>query len=334
MGNDPSPHELLKTDIKSNWPNLSFQGVSPNGERIIFYDVPDEQVQASVWISSVDGERQWKVSDVDSRTTAGWISNSEIMIQGQLTERESTIPLMTLNPFTLQTKPLAALPDTVWFLSFFTLDDDAYALYYDPFYQSASGGTTDGFFLYSYRTGQSAMIFRWLDEERWVEPDRFTIYSQIRVIFNDNGLETMIIEKPYGMDLGGRLDLVQLSAEVEYSDVMKPIILPEGGPNMRLSVLAPQIFAIDRYDRFQAEPRSSQFYVLDLTTLTVNDYCLDRGHASPVARASIDRRFVAWTVYDLEGGFQNAKETLVLDLASGRIAKIPGVEFLGWVRLP
>jgi hypothetical protein len=269
---------------------------------------------------------------VDSRTTANWVSAEEIVIYGQLTERESVIPLEAINPFTLESRSLPPLPDTVWFLNIFVQDNNSYAIYYDPLFQSGSGDAKGSFFLYDYALDKAERVFRWMNQESGIQPDKFVIYSQLKFRIDKDGLGTLLIERPYGFDLGHNLTLAKIRTVASYDEVMKPIIFPDDGPNVRLSMLASTSIAVDRYDRSLMEPRPSQFYLFDLVAQVINDYCLDRGHASPGVRLSIDKKHVAWTVFDLEGGYQTAKETVVLDLISGQFARLPNVEFLGWLK--
>lgn len=333
-GVDSSRSEFENSTMQSNWPNQTFESISPDGKWVMFYDMSNGSSIAKVWISSPDGKRQWDVADVDSRTSASWISAEEIVIYGQLTERESIIPLEVINPFTRESRPLIALPDTVWFLYLSLQEGNPYAIYYDPLVQSESSSMKGGFFLYDYNADKVETILGWMNGEAGVQPDKFEVYSQVKVRIDDDGLALLMIERPYGFDLGLNLTLAQLRANTSYDEVMKPIEFPDAGPNVRLNTLAPTSLAVDRYDRSAVEPRRSGFYGFDFSEQVIVDYCLDRGHASPSVRLSIDKKHVAWTVFALEGGYQTATETVVLDLISGQFSKIPDVEFLGWLKAP
>ncbi len=80
----------------------------------------------------------------------------------------------------------------------------------------------------------------------------------------------------------------------------------------------------------------SKFVIFDLRHSILYDYNLDRAITDNGQKvsdsfvfASADNRFLAWTIYE-PPGVSYASETVILERATGWIARIKGFEFFGW----
>jgi len=164
-------------------------------------------------------------------------------------------------------------------------------------------------------------------------PNANILHSIWNFWLTKDGNFTVVMQKPYGFDLGSNLSL-ETSAQVKnYGGAMKPIILPNGNPNFEIvwAFRSINAFAFERYDRDKFEPQKRSFYIYDYDQKILKDYCLDYGHSLPSnTYASPDERFLAWSIYELEGGYIKGKEVVVLNLETGEIAQIPKLKLIGW----
>ena len=326
-GGDSISQVIPHTD-DSDW-QYRFEGISPNGEWLIYYRGPENSFETTLWISSIDGSQRWELMPIDSRNFAGWASDEEVIIGGKSDQREYYTPILRINPFILEADPLPPLSETGIGLLNIIIDGNIhYRIYYDKYYGNQVGN--EQFVLYNYDTNEMQLVLNWLKDSGLDFRDPFNLYYRMRLFETPNDLISAIIDQPYGIDIMDEMNLITITASLSYQEVMTQVILPGEGPDTQITWISTihRLIALDRLDYYQAEPRPSQFYTFDYHTMILTDYCLDRGKFAPFSSSSPDERYLAWTVDDETTG--HPKETVILDLKTGYLARINGVEVLGW----
>jgi hypothetical protein len=328
-GSDPTPQVIPIVNQKDGW-KLSGYRTSPSGKWLILYYMDDKETQESIWLSSFDSRRQLKVATIEIGKQDQWISDEEMIITGVPNEEryagkgitwDADIPLADINPFTGETRELAAIPDQAIFDFYFTQASHSYAIYHT----TASYGFE--YFLFNYEDNTSTRVFQWLSRiEGWH-------YLNPGVYRRNNGLFLTILNSSYGFDLAIDLDMNEIRQDKTHNEVMKAIILPGGDDESLISMTYPDLttgaFPVSRISTGVIKP--VPFYVFDFQKGLLKDYCLELNF-SGIMSISPNDRFVALNLYTVSGDKINHVDTglIVLDMETGHFARIDAFESDGW----
>lgn len=333
-----SPFEVIPQYISSIIPeedemvNDDFQ-ISPDYQWISFLRWKEGDADRALWISSLDGMQQWEVVKIRANSYAQWVSDKEMVIVG-ITDEERFeniegripfyvyVPLLSINPFTLEAHPLTTLPEERtdrFLIDYFRNMDSSYELY------SIGAGPVDKFVLYRYSDDTSQSVFKWLTGKDWVNAITMQIW-----LLADNTF-TVTVTRPYGMDLASGLDLQAITLQQGYDEVMRKIVLPDKMmpffvlarfPNNAPFLLLEQT-TVDYYPPIG-------FYVLDYQNMIIRDYCFDPSFRGDIIDISPDGHFLATTFYENPLTESGDKWIVVLNLDTGYISYIPDYQFIGW----
>lgn len=349
---------LLSSTVKSSPPvpakpmSISFENPSPTpifGNEIFQYSVsPDHKWiyfdrpgannnHSMLWISSLDGEKQWPVIELYGKDYAGyasWVFEQEIFIIGSPNKDElSTLdpweymPFISVNPFTLEHRQLTYLAG-----------DQKVGLYY---YGSISmNGRTFGMygrlnrvdFIYDFDQDKNLPVFSWLDS---VDPFDMQVIKPIWV-YDENKI-AVTIAHPYGIDLAFNLDIQSASKIQPYNEVMKRVLLPERLLPISMLGVAPgkNLIAFQRFDHFNSAQGENWFYALDYNNEVVIDYCFDLQDSVEQTSFSPDGRFVAFSLADFSADLESDKHYVaIFDLHKGVVAYLRGYTAVGWGIMP
>ena len=328
-GTDTEPIPIPNTAPEPGYHN-EFERASPDGRWFLYYKVLNGTFDATLWISSFDGEQQWQIMPIDTRAPAGWVSNEEIVGVSRPGDRENYTPILLLNPFTQEINSLSPIPASGRGLNWWNSDDINYEIYFDNFYILPSGEHAGRFAIYNYNTDETHLAFQWLNAETDYLRDHFYLYYMFRIFDTPEGLISLILVRPYGFDIAANLDIDTIITASDYEEIMQPVILPGDNPDMRITWIARTnpSFAFDRLDYRQYEPRSTQFYVFNYQNMSLIDYCYDRGYTDIISYGSPDDRYLAWNTYEVESN--DIVGVNVIDFETGRVSYLDGVEVIGW----
>lgn len=316
--------------------------ISPNQKWFIyniFKEMREEIAYYDLWISSIDGkEQKIAVSDVRGSTETRWVTNEQLELWYH-PDGARVCPEIELvvNPFTQETFTPPAIPPSSEPHCFFPLStspDHSKVIYRNK---------DDGLWnIYGFNTGNSQSVFPWLSQS-----DSFTLWPKyIRwlpsgityVLPNEESIDFAVDLSPSSaMDIGGKWNKILLPHSNKILWNTFPWVSLDDGL-IGFDMIDAQTNPLDSSD----ETPLSKFVILDLHNFTLYDYDLDRARTRNIQRvsdyfvqASADNRFLAWTI-SRPPGMGNPIETVVLDRATGQIARIKGFEFFGWgeVNLP
>lgn len=327
-GDDPEPRQIPGTIPNEGWLVGNF-GLSPDDEWLLFQRWMEGTQERHVWISSLDGERQWELATISLKEWAYWVSEKEVLIEGipegRALSHDAMNPLYSIDPFTGEMRSFPPLPEEAVFLDYFGVDGTSYALYYVGFQ------TYEELALHDYSSGTSTPILPWLVGKDWVN------FHTGGPGVGLDGLLDITVNRPYGFDFAKNLDLDSIREPKSYQEVMTAVMLPEGPPDFAEWSLGEELSIVER-TAHEDEEAPTWFYVLDYDKMILKDYCLDVEFMSNPEDISVDGRFVAITY--LEGPLGShplyAKWVLILDLETGRFARIHKTQAIGWgeVRVP
>ena len=147
----------------------------------------------------------------------------------------------------------------------------------------------------------------------------------------------MIIQ-PYGFDLATGLDFATVMNASDYSEIMKPVLIPpyEGyldeyrSPSLMIRWVSRDgsLFSLEH----SSQDSESQFYLFDVRKMALRDYCLIPRSQGSSIYSSPDGKLLAWSVSTRDATQSNkeAKQILMLEISTGRYARIADFEMLGW----
>ncbi|HLB49998.1 MAG TPA: hypothetical protein VJL59_23505 [Anaerolineales bacterium] len=363
-GANPIPQLVSGSQAEAGW-FYSFHGVSPDGKWLLFRKSHPSDNQEYVWLISVDGrekrdvlsfkyeegslyiqpatgEQAWVVSNVDYGPLIYWSAENQITLAAQEINTSSldpSYPVFTIEPFSLEGRPVFASDETAgWNLGFqlgpgYSKGGGAYEIYKG----TLGDGSDSEFFLYDRAHGSSQPVFQWLRNQDWIVWDYATLEG-FRYWQDESGLETMVIIQPYGFDLATGLDFATVMNASDYSEIMKPVIIPPGegyldeyrSPNLMIRWVSRDgsLFSLEH----SSQDGESQFYLFDLRNMALRDYCLIPRSQGSSIYSSPDGKLLAWSVStrDATQGNKEAKQILMLEISTGRYARIADFEMLGW----
>jgi len=267
-----------------------------------------------LWVSSIDGQNQWRVKeDIALPTAAEWLNDELIGVYRYE-------PSAIVNPFTKEWQPL---PDAE------SISVESYLAHLSPdgkqVLHLGENNNEYGWYVSDYQPGVIKRVFPWIDDLTSFDPIEFVMYTN--AFWLSTGI-AVITYKPYGLDIANNLSVSQAS---EKNTLVYKVALP--GENMRTNIMGwsddASLLALTRYDYEKGQNGPNPFYVLDPHQNTLYDFCIDRQLIYEKAIFSADSRFVAWTLRSSPDS-DATREIIVLDLTTGRYTELKDMELRGW----
>jgi len=310
-------------------------------QEIVTFTHEGDRYSGSLMIESADKSHTWPITDVKNVLHVDWEAANRIVLHSQFAGAPSASPLFpvfTLDPATGQGRLMVDTDEGVasWDLGEkhvgnFSIDNKLYELYFNTVYDGFQRRGFE-FVLYDRLANESHVGFKWLQNKDWPNLDWVFVLHDIAFWQTDVGKMAIVVRQPYGFDLATNLDIAIITSAEEYDLVMQSVRFPKTGWENITSNWHSRDGSLFNVELL-ADQQSRWFYVFDIRNMKLKDFCLDIGgseffkiHESP------DERFVAWNIEFQHGteGFPGTKEVVILELATGRIARIPDVRLLGW----
>lgn len=305
--------------------NTDYQ-ISPDHQWISFHQIQSGGNSEGLWISSLDGNIQKKLTDIGTGSHTDWVSNQEIIVSGIPTPPwglqasiQRIIPITSINPLTGDKQSLSPLPNIGDYHSFehyFRNDDKPYNLF-------NVDANAEAFYLYDYTNNSYVPVLQWLTGDDWLTTLKIHTFFWL---MPDGTLTITVDSRPYGIDWIPNLNINSLSTNNNYSDQAQKIYTPaQINPpfvldySHNLMILTNQPIATSTtlgFDIFDTEAGVIKNYCLDINTYTETSLSPD-GH------------FLALTYYKDLSTVGEAW-IIILNLDTGYLAKIDGYRMLGW----
>lgn len=333
---DIRPQKIPNIDPKARFSRYNIRHISPDHRWFIYYtftETRDNLAYYDFWVSSVDGKKQWVfASGVQGGTDAMWVTNDKIELWYSPIWWNCPRRVEILDPFSGESfvppqVPSSPMPHCVLPLS--TSPDNTKLIFLEE--------GTGKWSIFDFNMGTKQSIFPWLSQSdahnlvpryvRWL-PSGITY-----ALPNNESIEFIVDLSPFSASrMDSKRYKLQLPTPYEISDNwFSWWSLDDGliGFDMVQSNYSSPAVPIE-------ESVPSRFVIFDLRNLILYDYNLDRAKsgnlqkkADPFISASADNRFLAWTIYEPpENSYPS--ETVILEIATGRVARIKGFEFFGW----
>jgi len=300
-------------------------GLSPSGQWMDILRWRKNGPQMSIWIRTSDGKKQWKVADISVRQREFWISDNEILVVGVLNEteyeriqEEDMMPLFSINPFTLEKRPLSPLPQgaVYYYNSYHTRDGNSYSIYYKKNDKKRTH------FLFDYAKGTSTPIFPWIDFSD----------STVGVGIRPNGAYEVERIVGNGVDFALDLNIEQITTGKNYNDVMKHLSI-----NNDQNLLISPMIAMTKSDILILTGPTNSFddqkptpiFLYDYRANLLKDYCIREVQSSVSINFSPDEQFVALTIAEIVDG-RDVYHLLILNLKTGYYSIIERMKAIGF----
>jgi hypothetical protein len=290
--------------------------ISPGGIWMAITRWNNNKSEISLWVSTIDGQRQWKVKDITQYQDIEWVNDNEILITGSPQESEyergvpieDKMPLFSVNPFTLETRDLAPLPSgtTYEYHSYNVIDGHPYVLFREK--------KSPNIYLYDYDAAVTTRAFLWID---FSDPTA-------GVVVKDNGLYDVALDKD-GLEFATDLTLNQITEINKYDDVMKQLYVK--GKKFAPSLFTPRgkYYLAALHDDLADPNQSVSYYLYDYKANILKDYCLHVGGG--FVDISPDEKFASYTFY---GDKDVAGYVMILNLETGYYSIIPNSKSIGF----
>lgn len=325
-----TPMPILNSVPTDGW-IYDYLSTSPNGRWILFFRYKEASDLVALWIISLDGQTSRELdsySKSEIRPFAQWMTDQTIIVYSQA-NKKTFIPYVLLDLSNGENKLLSPLPTGAKSLALFYKNStllDIYGMW--PFDQN-----TGPYSLFNFDTQTSTPILQWLSREEWLNDEAITPGFFLNIWANQDSSINILIKKTYGFDIVMGADIDAIEGSNSYAEIMRPVHLPKGGPDMRIlwHARSGSPFALERFD-FTNPAVPYKLYFFDYKKNRLIDYCLEREPASGNIYMAPDEQFLAWNVqYSLESGLPSeVKEVVILSLQSGYLTRVKGVKFLGW----
>jgi len=278
----------------------------------------------SIWIRTIEGKKLWKAADISVGQRVFWVSDNEILVTGVPNEtdyegrirEEDTMPLISIDPFTLITHILSPLPAGTIYVpnSYHSEDGNSYAMYYNQDNQKKA------YFLYDYTKGTSTPIFPWID---FSDP---TIGVGIR----PNGLYYVASYKS-GVDFALDLNFDEIAHINGYNEAMKHLSIG-GAHNLIISPMfsltKSNILILTGANDLSDNQKPTPIYLYDYEANILKDYCLELVQSSVSVDVSPDEQFVAFTVVEFLD--RDVYYIVILNLNTGHYSVIENMKAIGF----
>lgn len=318
--NDVTNHTAIDIIPPTGMINHNYE-VSPDGRWVSFLRWPkNDPTTRTLWISSLDGEKQWPVTQFTNQYIHGdWISTNELVIMGPRGTNNLQafppsyyyIPLTVINPFTRDEKILPPLPQ-----EYIDRKQDQMYVFknmnvYDLFRLIDNGS----YILFNYGDNKFKTVFTWLNG----------VDSETVRIFHKDASFLVLVKKPYGFDLSPELNVPEIMQQAEYTKIMSKIALPAKIIPIEVSSLLPHTSSLSLYQHTDIFG-PTKWFTFDNERTEIKDYCFEVSwDASPYS--SPDGNFIAFS-----RGYPEypAGEIIILNLSTGYISTLEGYQLIGW----
>lgn len=335
-GKDIQPQKIPNIDPEARFSRYNLRHISPDQKWFVYYtfkEMKDNLAYYDFWVSSVDGEKQWIfASGVKGGTNAEWVTDNQIELWYSPARWNCPQRVAIQNPFSRETivppeTPSSPMPHCVFPLS--SNPDHSKLIFLEE--------GTGKWSIFDFNTGMKQSVFPWLSQSdaynlvpryiRWL-PSGITY-----ALPNHESIDFIVDLPPSSSsDINNQGNKIQLPSSYEIFDnwfswwSLDDSLI--GFDIVKSNHVSPTL------PREESSP--SVFVIFDLRNSVLYDYKLDRAKtgdrqkvSDPFVSASADNRFLAWTIYE-PPGMSHPSETVILERATGRIARIKGFEFFGW----
>lgn len=347
---NPIPQSIPNTTAKDGLTLVRYYPAADGQSIELVYEDPEER-QRQVWRSSWDGQHQWKVEEYeleplpDNQSRLELWDGKYLVYEWHLAYPAEGIyahPLSMHDRKTGKVWQLPPFPDKTRLLRAFNVNGMPYLLYLEEKQTSVSTTpietyrTTLEFAFYNLNTF-TVMPLPWLSEKDAV--DWLTTH-----FWYSDGLFSVLVARPYGLDLGLGLNLETLLDTKTYDEVMQAVHLPL--ENYLVNLFQGAYLQTRNGMVLLPQPKRdipAVLYFLDFQDFRLRDYCYSiedpRATDSYTSFAvSGNERFVAFTKAQIgtasNPGGKFIQGIDILDLDTGRFARLSDVNFgvIGWIR--
>lgn len=333
---DIRPQKIPNIDPKARFSRYNLRHISPDHKWFVYYtftEMRDNLAYYDFWVSSVDGKKQWVfASGVNGGTDAAWVTNDKIELWYSPIWWNCPQRVEILNPFSGESfvppqVPSSPMPHCV--LSLSTSPDNTKLIFLEE--------GTGKWSIFDFNTGTKQNVFPWLSQ-----PDAYNLLPRyIRwlpsgityALPNNDNIEFIVDLSPsLASSIDSQRNKFQIPFPYEIHNNRFPWWSLDDGligfDMVQANYISPTLPT--------EESPPSRFVIFDLRNLILYDYNLDRARtgdwqkvSDPFISASADNRFLAWTIYE-PPDISYPSETVILEIATGRVARIKGFEFFGW----
>jgi hypothetical protein len=333
---DIRPQKIPNIDPEARFSRYNLRHISPDRKWFVYYtftEIKDNLAYYDFWVSSVDGEKQWVfATGVKGGTDAAWVTNDQIELWYSPARGNCHQRVAIVNPFSRETTvppevPSSPMPHCVLPLS--TSPDNSKLIFREE--------GTGKWSIFDFNTGTKQSVFPWLSQsDAYNLVPRFIRWLPSGITYalpNGDSIEFIVDLSPSSASsIDSKRNKLKLPAPYEIVDKWFSWWSLDNG--------------LIGFDMVQANYNSptlpmeesppSIFVIFDLRNSILYDYNLDRANtgdmqkvSDPFVSASADNRFLAWTIYE-PPDMSYPSETAILEIATGRVARIKGFEFFGW----
>ncbi len=314
INSDHGPRFITLQDVPASLRREALAAVSPDHDWLAFFTFDPADSRFDLWIASADGSSQRQVvTDLPVDFVVNWISSDTIVLSGGVPVPEHSpapVPVLRINLATLETTRLDPINP---------LFDNGWALSPEGWQALSLEGWPASWVLYDFRTHTSEPITSPITTAVDTYP------NNIAVQWTENGID-LLRQNSTGIDLFPREVVNQgnLSGGPGYSIVFSQTVefvgfsgwLPDG-----------DLIAI-RTAKGLTLPAQSSLVVIDAPNAHYIDYCIPSEFVPDRVFVSPDHRYLAWQTFS-----DGKSGTFILDLATGRRARLLDFKVLAWVVL-
>jgi hypothetical protein len=318
------PEPVPGTAPRTGWMLFSYKA-TPDGQWIDLRYVTQKKDRAEEMLKSWGG-RLYRLLYSDDFTHFGYkfLYRDNLLIKAD--ETNNNYRPVSLKDFDTQMEiELPGFPEDAYWGNIDVIWEESKDVYNFIYWLGSRGD--DRLFMYNGFDHTSVPVFSWISEPAgWLTA---TLYQDA------DGKIGIYAFRHYGLDLAIGLDTQTILESKSYDDVMKKIRLP--GDEMKsydelvIQRLNGKLLLVKKTaendDIFAV-------YNLDLSDLSLEDYCISSQADTITISVSFDEHYAAINFFRLEPPGFHLKEVVVLDLESGERAHIPDADFeiVGWLQ--
>jgi hypothetical protein len=289
--------------------------ISPD-KRWLAYLTYGDNKRLKLWVSSIDGKTHFMaLPDVEPRASIEWANNQTLMISWFTGENEESggTAVLRLNPFTEERWVFDnVIAPTLVSTTKYAFSPDAWQIIHIN-----SLLPMRRWELYDYSTGDSEVVFPWMDTSRVLYPYYVSLNwtaSGVSMAFMDATSLEIVVNIPPD------------SISQKNVPVQKVALPGKAATSWGIDwwSLDNTLVALKRsLGELGDQGGPNQFYLLNTRHWILYDYCTVPSYPY----ASADERYLAWVTID---PVSSSRGTMVMELATGRRVWLPGWEVLGW----